>query len=232
MKDVDLTGFILTKVDGDSRGGAALSITFETGRPIYFAGTGERVKDLEPFYPDRMASRILGMGDVMTLIEKAEKELDQDKAREAAEKMAEARFTLEDFLTQMREVKKLGPLQDLLAMMPGMPGGGPQLKDIQVDERELARAEAIISSMTPQERVQPQVINGSRRLRIARGSGTTTQQVNSLLKEFGQAKRMMKSMMGMMGAPGGGKPGRKLPKGMKMPKGKGLPGMPNVPGLS
>jgi signal recognition particle subunit SRP54 len=232
MKDVDLTGFILTKVDGDSRGGAALSITFETGRPIYFAGTGERVKDLEPFYPDRMASRILGMGDVMGLIEKAEKELDQDKAREAAEKMAEARFTLDDFLTQMREVKKLGPLQDLLAMMPGMPGGGPQLKDLQVDERELARAEAIISSMTQQERVQPQVINGSRRLRIARGSGTTTQQVNSLLKEFAQAKRMMKSMMGMMGGGQGGKPGRKLPKGMKMPRGKGLPGMPNVPGLS
>ena len=225
MKDVDLTGFILTKVDGDSRGGAALSITFETGRPIYFAGTGERVKDLEPFYPDRMASRILGMGDVMGLIEKAEKELDQDKAREAAEKMAEARFTLDDFLTQMREVKKLGPLQDLLAMMPGMPGGGPQLKDLQVDERELARAEAIISSMTQQERVQPQVINGSRRLRIARGSGTTTQQVNSLLKEFAQAKRMMKSMMGMMGGGQGGKPGRKLPKGMKMPRGKGLPGI-------
>jgi signal recognition particle subunit SRP54 len=179
-----------------------------------------------------MASRILGMGDVMGLIEKAEKELDQDKAREAAEKMAEARFTLDDFLTQMREVKKLGPLQDLLAMMPGMPGGGPQLKDLQVDERELARAEAIISSMTQQERVQPQVINGSRRLRIARGSGTTTQQVNSLLKEFAQAKRMMKSMMGMMGGGQGGKPGRKLPKGMKMPRGKGLPGMPNVPGLS
>jgi signal recognition particle subunit SRP54 len=231
MKEVDLTGFILTKLDGDSRGGAALSITHETGRPIYFAGTGERVKDLEPFHPDRMASRILGMGDVLTLIEKAEKEIDQDKAREAAEKMAEARFTLEDFLTQMREVKKLGPLQDLLAMMPGMPGGGPQLKDLQVDEKELARAEAIISSMTPQERALPQVINGSRRLRIARGSGTTTQQVNSLLKEFAQAKRMMKSMMGMMGGPGG-RSGRALPKGMKMPRGKGLPGMPNVPGLS
>jgi signal recognition particle subunit SRP54 len=231
MKEVDLTGFILTKLDGDSRGGAALSITHETGRPIYFAGTGERLKDLELFHPDRMASRILGMGDVLTLIEKAEKEIDQDKAREAAEKMAEARFTLEDFLTQMREVKKLGPLQDLLAMMPGMPGGGPQLKDLQVDEKELARAEAIISSMTPQERALPQVINGSRRLRIARGSGTTTQQVNSLLKEFAQAKRMMKSMMGMMGGPGG-RSGRALPKGMKMPRGKGLPGMPNVPGLS
>ena len=224
MKEVDLTGFVLTKIDGDSRGGAALSITHETGRPIYFAGTGERVADLEPFYPDRMASRILGMGDMLSLIEKAEKEMDQDKAREAAEKMAEARFTLEDFLTQMREVKKLGPLQDVLSMLPGMPGGGPQLKDLQVDEKELGRAEAIISSMTPAERVQPQIINGSRRLRIARGSGTSTQQVNSLLKEFGQAKRMMKSMMGGMMVPGmrpgkpggGGKPNRpKRSKGMK-----------------
>src|SRR5438132_9666821 len=168
MKEVDLTGFVLTKLDGDSRGGAALSITHETGRPIYFAGTGERVKDLEPFHPDRMASRILGMGDVLTLIEKAEKEIDQDKAREAAEKMAEARFTLEDFLTQMREVKKLGPLQDLLAMMPGMPGGGPQLKDLEVDDRELVRAEAIICSMTPEERRDPAILGEARRERAAR----------------------------------------------------------------
>jgi signal recognition particle subunit SRP54 len=234
MKDVDLTGFVLTKLDGDTRGGAALSITHETGRPIYFAGTGEKPTDLEPFHPDRMASRILGMGDVLTLIEKAEKELDQDKAREAAEKMATAKFTLDDFLEQMHEVKKLGPLQDLLAMMPGMPGGGPQLKDLQVDERELSRAEAIISSMTRQERVNPAVINGSRRLRIARGSGTTTQNVNSLLKEFAQAKRMMKSMMGAMG--GGRMPGvGRMPKGGKMPKGgrmPRIPGMPNLPGLS
>ncbi|HXY72776.1 MAG TPA: signal recognition particle protein [Actinomycetota bacterium] len=247
MKEVDLTGFVLTKLDGDSRGGAALSITHETGRPIYFAGTGERVADLEPFYPDRMASRILGMGDMLSLIEKAEKEMDQDKAREAAEKMAEARFTLDDFLTQMREVKKLGPLQDVLSMLPGMPGGGPQLKDLQVDEKELGRAEAIISSMTPQERVQPQIINGSRRLRIARGSGTSTQQVNSLLKEFGQAKRMMKSMMGMMGGPvpgmrpgrpgkpgGGGKPNRpKRSKGMKGVRARQIVprGVPNEPGV-
>jgi signal recognition particle subunit SRP54 len=234
MNEVDLTGFVLTKVDGDTRGGAALSITHETSRPIYFAGTGEKPADLEPFHPDRMASRILGMGDVLTLIEKAEKEMDQDKAREAAEKMATAKFTLDDFLDQMREVKKLGPLQDLLAMMPGMPGGGPQLKDLQVDERELSRAEAIISSMTRQERVNPAVINGSRRLRIARGSGTTTQNVNTLLKEFAQAKRMMKSMMGAMG--GGRVPGvGRMPKGGKMPKGgrmPRIPGMPNLPGLS
>src|ERR671930_130491 len=149
MREVDVTGFVLTKMDGDSRGGAALSITHATGRPIFFAGTGERLGDLEPFYPDRMASRILGMGDVLTLIEKAEKEMDQEKAAEAAEKMARAQFTLEDFLEQMRQVKKLGPLQDILAMLPGLPGGGgglgQLLKDIEVDDRQMGRAEAIIS---------------------------------------------------------------------------------------
>src|SRR6266516_2630794 len=152
MHDVDVSGFVLTKLDGDARGGAALSITHATGRPIYFAGTGEKVTDLEPFYPDRMASRILGMGDVMTLIEKAEKEMDQERAQEVAEKMARAEFTLEDFLEQMRQVKKLGPLQDLLAMLPGVPGAKQQLKDVQVDEGEMARTEAIICSMTPEER--------------------------------------------------------------------------------
>jgi signal recognition particle subunit SRP54 len=219
MREVDVTGFVLTKLDGDSRGGAALSITSVTGRPIYFAGTGEKLKDLEPFYPDRMASRILGMGDVLTLIEKAEKELDRDRATEAAEKMARAEFTLDDFLQQMREVKKLGPLQDLLAMLPGMPGVKNQLKDLEVDERELARTEAIICSMTQDERRNPAIIGGSRRLRIARGSGTSTSQVNTLLKEFAQAKKMMRSMMGMAGF-GGGTRGA---KGMK-----GLKGMPNV----
>jgi signal recognition particle subunit SRP54 len=212
MREVDVTGFVLTKLDGDARGGAALSITNVTGRPIFFAGVGEKLKDLEPFYPDRMASRILGMGDMLTLIEKAEKELDQEKAVEAAEKMAAAQFTLEDFLVQMREVKKLGPLQDILAMMPGIPGAKQQLKDLQIDDRELGRSEAIISSMTPAERRNPAIINGSRRLRIARGSGTTTAQVNSLLKEFAQARKMMKSMMGMAGF------GAKGMKGLKMPK--------------
>ena len=216
MGEVDLTGFILTKIDGDARGGAALSITHETGRPIFFAGTGEKTADLEPFYPDRIASRILGMGDMLTLIEKAEKTVDQEKAREAAEKMAEARFTLDDFLTQMREMKKLGPLQDLLSMLPGVPGGaGAQLKDLQIDEKQMGRTEAIISSMTPEERHNPAIISGSRRLRIARGSGTTTHEVNALLKEFQQAKRMMKQVMGMAGV------GRKMPKGM-----------PRIPGLS
>ncbi len=225
MKEVDLTGFVLTKIDGDSRGGAALSITHETGRPIYFAGTGERLADLEPFHPDRMASRILGMGDVLTLIERAEQTIDQDRAREAAEKMAAAQFTLEDFLAQMQEMKKLGSLQDILAMLPGIPGGRAALKDLQVDERELTRTEAIIRSMTPRERRDPAIIGGSRRLRIARGSGTTTADVNALLKRFSEARKMMKSMMGMAGIGGPGGPGARRMKGM--PK-----GMPRLPRLS
>jgi len=212
MREVDTTGFVLTKLDGDARGGAALSITHVTGRPIYFAGVGERPGDLEPFHPDRMAQRILGMGDVMTLIEKAEQEMDTEKARESAERMLKAQFTLDDFLLQMREVKKLGPLQDLLALLPGMPGGGPQLKDLEVDDRELGRAEAIICSMTSEERRNPAIIGGSRRLRISRGAGTTTAEVNSLLKQFEQARKMMKQVMG----------------GKRMPR---LPGMPNIPGL-
>jgi signal recognition particle subunit SRP54 len=220
MREVDVTGFILTKLDGDSRGGAALSITNVTGRPILFAGVGEKPGDLEPFYPDRMASRILGMGDVLTLIEKAEKELDQNKAQEAAEKMAASQFTLDDFLAQMREVRKLGPIQDILAMLPGIPGG-KQLKDLQVDEREMVRTEAMICSMTMEERRNPSIINGSRRLRIARGSGTTTHEVNSLLKQFVQARKMMKTMMGMAGF--GGR-GGKMPKMPKLPPGFGFPG--------
>jgi len=216
MQEVDTTGFVLTKLDGDARGGAALSITGVTGRPIYFAGVGERPADLEPFHPDRMAQRILGMGDVMTLIEKAERTYDQEKAQESAERMLKAQFTLEDFLVQMREMKKLGPLQDLLAMLPGMPGGGglgQQLKDLEVDDKQMGRAEAIISSMTVEERRNPGIIGGSRRLRIAQGSGTTTQEVNQVLKEFDQARRMMKQMMG----------------GKRMPK---IPGMPKLPGLT
>jgi signal recognition particle subunit SRP54 len=224
MQEIDVTGFVLTKLDGDSRGGAALSITHATGRPIFFAGTGEKMSDLEPFYPDRMASRILGMGDVMTLIEKAEKEMDQEQAQEAAEKMARAEFTLEDFLEQMRQVRKLGPIQDLLAMLPGVPGAKQQLKDVQVDEGEMARTEAIICSMTREERRNPSIIGGSRRLRIARGSGTTTAEVNGLIKQFTQARKMMKTMMGMAGFGGRGLKG---PKGLKLPKlppGIGSPG--------
>jgi signal recognition particle subunit SRP54 len=175
-----------------------------------------------------MASRILGMGDMLSLIEKAEKELDQEKAAEAAEKMARAEFTLEDFLEQMRQVRQLGPLQDLLAMLPGIPGAkGAQLKDIQVDEKDLGRTEAIICSMTPEERRNPAIISGSRRLRIARGSGTTTHEVNALLKEFAQARKMMKSMMGMAGFGGKGLKGMKMPKGISLPK---LPPGMNLPG--
>src|SRR5207247_5780763 len=147
MREVDVTGFVLTKLDGDSRGGAALSITHVTGRPIFFAGTGEKTSDLEPFYPDRMASRILGMGDVMTLIEKAEKEMDQQRAQEVAEKMARAEFTLEDFLEQMRQVKKLGPLQDRLAMLPGVRGAKQQITCLQADDGEHASTEAITCAM-------------------------------------------------------------------------------------
>jgi signal recognition particle subunit SRP54 len=212
MREVDTTGFVLTKLDGDARGGAALSITAATARPVFFAGTGERAQDLEPFHPDRMASRIMGMGDVLSLIDKAQENLDQDKAAEAAKRMLEARFTLEDFLEQMQQVKKLGSLQDLLAMLPGVPGGKNALKDLQVDDGQMARAEAIIRSMTREERREPAIIGGSRRLRIARGSGVTTADVNALLKEFEQARKMMKSMMG----------------GKRMPR---VPGMPNIPGL-
>jgi signal recognition particle subunit SRP54 len=210
MHDVDTTGFILTKLDGDARGGAALSMTAVTGRPIFFAGTGERLDDLEPFYPDRMAGRILGMGDVLTLIEKAQGTVDAEKAAAAAEQMMKGRFNLEDFLEQLRQMKKLGPIQDILKMLPGVPGGKNAVKEMAeaVDEAELRRAEAMILSMTLEERRNPAIISGSRRLRIANGSGTTTAAVNQLLKDFEGARKMMRSMMG----------------------GKRLPGMAKVPG--
>jgi signal recognition particle subunit SRP54 len=211
MHDVDTTGFILTKLDGDARGGAALSMTGVTGRPIFFAGTGERLDDLEPFYPDRMAGRILGMGDVLTLIEKAQDTVDAEKAAAAAEQMMQGRFNLEDFLEQLRQMKKLGPIQDILKMLPGVPGGKNAVKEMAeaVDEAELRRAEAMILSMTSEERRNPAIISGSRRLRIANGSGTTTADVNQLLKDFEGARKMMRSMMG----------------------GKRLPGMARVPGV-
>ena len=211
MHDVDTTGFILTKLDGDARGGAALSMTGVTGRPIFFAGTGERLDDLEPFYPDRMAGRILGMGDVLTLIEKAQDTVDAQKAAAAAEQMMQGRFNLEDFLEQLRQMRKLGPIQDILKMLPGVPGGKNAVKEMAeaVDEAELRRAEAMILSMTREERRNPAIISGSRRLRIADGSGTTTADVNQLLKDFEGARKMMRSMMG----------------------GKRLPGMAKVPGV-
>jgi signal recognition particle subunit SRP54 len=198
MQEVDTTGFILTKLDGDARGGAALSMTHVTGKPVYFVGTGEKVDDLEPFHPDRMASRILGMGDVLTLIEKAQDTVDAEKAQQAAESLMSGRFTLEDFLGQLREMRKLGPMGDLLKMLPGVPGGRSAVKELTeaVDEGELHRAEAMILSMTPEERREPGIISGSRRLRIANGSGVTTADVNTLLKDFEGARKMMRSMMG------------------------------------
>ncbi|HEX9300302.1 MAG TPA: signal recognition particle protein [Actinomycetota bacterium] len=210
MRDVDTTGFILTKLDGDARGGAALSMAAVTGRPIFFVGTGERLDDLEPFYPDRMAGRILGMGDVLTLIEKAQDSVDAEKAAAAAEQMMKGQFNLEDFLGQLRQMKQLGPIQDILKMLPGVPGGRSAVKEMAdaVDEGELRRAEAMILSMTPEERRNPAIISGSRRLRIANGSGTTTAAVNQLLKDFEGARKMMRSMMG----------------------GKRLPGIAKVPG--
>ncbi len=213
MHEVDTTGFILTKLDGDARGGAALSITAVTGRPVYFVGTGEKPEDLEGFYPDRMASRILGMGDVLTLIDKASERMDADAARESAERMLRAQFTFEDFLTQLREMQKLGPIQDLLKMLPGVPGGKNAIKDLagQIDDGELRRAEAMICSMTTEERQNPAIISGSRRLRIAKGSGVATSDVNSLIKDFEGARKMMRTMMG----------GKRMPGMMKAPKGSG-----------
>jgi signal recognition particle subunit SRP54 len=190
---VGLDGVILTKIDGDARGGAALSVKEVVGKPILFVGTGEKLEDFEPFHPDRMASRILGMGDVLTLIEKAEATFDAEEAAVAEEKLRKGSFTLEDFLDQMRQVRKMGPLGSLLKMMPGMP---KELRQAELDEGELGRVEAIICSMTPAERRDPSLINGSRRLRIAQGSGTTTSDVNGLLKQFKQVQQMMRSMAG------------------------------------
>jgi signal recognition particle subunit SRP54 len=186
---VGLTGVVLTKIDGDARGGAALSVKEVVGKPILFAGTGEKLDDFEPFHPDRMASRILGMGDVLTLIEKAEATFDQQEMEQVEQKLRKGQMTLEDFLDQMRQVKKMGPIQNILGMLPGMP---KELKDAEIDDREIARVEAIICSMTPAERRDPSLINGSRRTRIAQGSGVTTQDVNGLLKQFKMVQQMMR----------------------------------------
>jgi signal recognition particle subunit SRP54 len=189
----DLTGLVMTKIDGDARGGAAISAREVTGVPIKFVGTGETLGDLDTFYPERMASRILGMGDVLSLIEKAEQTFDQEEAERTAKKMMDASFDLEDFLEQFQQLKKMGPLQQLVGMLPG---AGSALRDVQVDERQLARVEAIIRSMTPGERKNPRSISGSRKRRIAAGSGTRPQDVNGVLKQFSQAQKMMKAMAG------------------------------------
>ena len=186
---LDITGVVLTKLDGDARGGAALSVRAVTGKPIKFAGTGEKLSDLEVFHPDRMASRILGMGDVLTLIEDAQKNLDRKKAQQAAQKMMHSGIDLNDMLGQMRQMKKMGPLKDVLAKVPGM---SKQLKDVDVDDRMVDRTEAILLSMTPRERERPEVINPSRKRRIARGSGMRVEDVNRLLRNFEQTRRLMK----------------------------------------
>jgi signal recognition particle subunit SRP54 len=199
-EQLDVGGVILTKMDGDARGGAALSINTITGKPIKFVGVGEKLNDLEPFHPDRMASSILGMGDVLTLIEKAETIVDEKKAIELEEKLRKSQFTLEDFRDQIVQVRKMGPLSDLVGMIPGM-GNAKQLKNLSVDDHELDRIEAIINSMTPQERRRHMIINGSRRKRIAKGSGTSVQDINKLLKNYSQVLKMMKkiSKSGMRG---------------------------------
>jgi signal recognition particle subunit SRP54 len=200
-----LDGVILTKLDGDARGGAALSVKEVVGRPIAFASTGERLGDFDAFHPDRMASRILGMGDVLSLIERAERQMDRTVAARGAERLAEGSFSLEDFLDQMRQVRRMGPLASIISMLPGVPS---ELRHAEIDDRELDRVEAIICSMTPQERRDPSIINGSRRLRIARGSGRTTAEVNELLRQFKEMQRMMKSLPGLQRAAGGKKPKR------------------------
>jgi len=188
---VQFDGVVMTKLDGDARGGAALSVKAVTGKPILFASTGEKLDQFELFHPDRMAQRILGMGDVMTLIERAEREFDEEQAQELERKIRRDEFTLEDFLGQLRQMRRMGSLTGLLGMIPGM---GAQLRNVKVDERDVDRIQAIILSMTPEERRRPELIKGSRRLRIARGSGTTVQAVNQLVKQFEQVRRVMQQL--------------------------------------
>lgn len=204
---LDITGVVLTKTDGDTRGGAALSVRYVTGKPIKFVGTGEKLDMIEPFYPDRMASRILGMGDVLSLIEKAEMAYDEKQAAELEKKLRENSFTLADYLEQLKQVRNMGPLDSLIGMIPGM--NQAALKGATIDEKALDRTEAIILSMTPRERTKPDVINGSRRKRIAAGSGTTVEEVNRLLKQYEQMNKMMKQLTG--------KNAKKMMKRMKLP---------------
>ena len=185
-------GVVLSKLDGDARGGAALSVKAVTGKPILFASTGEKLGDFERFHPDRMAQRILGMGDVLSFIEKAERSFEEDEAKALERKLRKNQFSLEDFLDQLRRIRKMGPLTSLLGMIPGL--AGHQLSKMQVDEKEFDRIEAIILSMTPYERRHPELIKGSRRLRIAKGSGTTVQQVNQLVKQFGEMRKLMRGL--------------------------------------
>jgi signal recognition particle subunit SRP54 len=242
---VGFTGVVLTKLDGDARGGAALSVREVTGVPILFASTGEKLEDFDVFHPDRMASRILGMGDVLSLIEQAEQVFDAEQAEAAAAKIGAGELTLEDFLAQMLAIRKMGPIGNLLGMLPG----AGQMKEAlaEVDDRQLDRLQAIIRGMTPQERADPKIINASRRLRIANGSGVTVSEVNQLVDRFFEARKMMSSMLGGMGIPGisrksatrkskgaKGKKGKKggrgpTPPKVRSPLGPGMPGMPGMP---
>jgi signal recognition particle subunit SRP54 len=205
---VGVTGVVLTKLDGDARGGAALSVVSVVGVPIAFAGSGERLDDLEPFHPDRVVSRVLGMGDVLSLIEKAEAAITEEDAERLERKIRSNEFTLEDFRDQLKTIRKMGPLESIMGMLPGM-GDLKQLAANKPDEKQIGRVEAIISSMTPEERRKQHIINGSRRKRIARGSGTSVEEVNRLLKQFVQMQKMMKQLGGMAGLSGGGKKARR-----------------------
>ena len=210
---VGIDGVVLTKLDGDTRGGAALSIRAVSGKPILYVGMGEKLSDLEQFYPDRMASRILGMGDVFTLIEKAENAVDEEEARKLEQKLRKAEFGFDDFLSQMQQIKKMGGLTDILSMIPGV---GSQLKNVDIDDGAMDSIEAIIYSMTPEERANPSILNPSRKKRIATGAGVKLQDVNKLCKQFEQSRKMMKQMNGMMGKGGRRKGGFNL-GGMKLP---------------
>jgi signal recognition particle subunit SRP54 len=205
---VGVTGVVLTKLDGDARGGAALSVVSVVGVPIAFAGSGEKLEDLEPFHPERVVSRVLGMGDVLSLIEKAEAAITAEDAEKLEEKIRSNEFTLEDFRDQLKMIRKMGPLESIMGMLPGM-GNLKALTENKPDEQQFARIEAIIGSMTPDERRKQHIINGSRRKRIARGSGTSVEEVNRLLKQFVQMQKMLKSLGGMAGLAGGGKNARR-----------------------
>ncbi|MEE1318547.1 MAG: signal recognition particle protein, partial [Ruminococcus sp.] len=210
---LDITGVILTKLDGDTRGGAALSVKAVTGRPIKFAGTGEKLEDIEIFHPDRMASRILGMGDVLTLIEDAQNKMDQKKAEQMAQKMLSSKFDFNDLLDQFEQVKKMGPLKGIISKIPGL---GKQLEDVDIDDRQIDWVQAIILSMTPEERSNPSVMNPSRKRRIAAGSGRSVEEVNRLIKQLEQMQKMMKQFKSK------GKNGKKKRKNM-------LPGLGGMP---
>ncbi len=224
-KQLGITGVILTKMDGDARGGGALSIRHVTGQPLKFVGVGEKSDAFEPFYPDRAASRIIGMGDMLSFIDKTREAFDEKQAEVMQQKLIDNEFTLEDFRDQLKSLRKLGPLEGLLKMMPDM-GIMKELKNVQVDENEMTRTVAIIDSMTPKERANHMIINGNRRRRIAKGSGASVQEVNNLLKQYTQARKMMKGFSGLMGGMGGGgMPGGALGKKLAKMKFPGMPGL-------